>query len=318
MNYQMGKKGYIYTITVLFFTGILLTVFYTQSNIGTTINEESITASMDDFLSDFEADAKRASFIAGFRSLIALEEHASSQGTYIANFSKSFEEAFLNASINSQSYEVIENSTFTEYLERVRYEAEQTGMRFDATVNDIFIYHITPWDVAVDFSLHISLNDSRDRTRFQYDTIISSVFSIRSLRDPLYSVETNNKAPNIVRTTTYDEFIDDAGDKNDTTILSTFLNESYYTASENAPNFLMRFSGNFSPDENGIQSLVNLDRLDAQGIIVSDVYSVVDHEYFTNTGADWCNIQNMPNYFKLTSETSDYYEVTSELERTIC
>jgi len=313
-----GKKGYIYTIAVLFFTGLLLAVFYTQSNIGATSSEQTVTLTMNDFLNDFERDAERAAFIAGFRSLIALEEHVASQGEYLNNFTGSFEEAFLNASVNGLPYEVVANATFTDYLERVDYEAQQTGMKFAVLVQEVKAYHLTPWIVAIDFTLEVSLNDSRDRTRFQYEKTLSSSFLINDLRDPVYSVETNNKAPNTIRTITYDEFVDDTGDKNDTTVLSEFLNESYYVASENAPNFLMRFSGNFSSDENGIQSLVNLDELDSQGIIINVAYSVVDYEYFTNTGADWCNIQNMPNYFKVSEENSDFYEITSELERSPC
>lgn len=312
------KKGYVYTIAVIFFTGLLLAIFYTQSNIGTTSNEQSTTMAMDDFLNDFEKDAERAAFIAGFRSLIALEEHVASQGEYLNNFSVRFEEAFLNASVTGITYEVIQNATFEDYLTRVRHEARKTGLKFNAQVQNVTVYHLTPWNVAVDFTTRVLLNDSRDRTRFDYEKTFSSSFSILDLRDPMYSVETNNKAPNTVRTIAYDEFIDDTGDKNDTTILSLFLDESYYTASENAPSFLMRFSGNFSSDENGIQSLVNLNELDTQGIDIGDTYSVVDHEYFAAVGADWCNIQNMPNYFKVTDENSDYYEITSKLERTPC
>lgn len=315
---MIGKKGYIYTIAVLFFAGLLLAIFYTQSNIGMTSNEQSVTMSMDDFLNDFERDAERAAFIAGFRSLIALEEHVASQGEYLSNFSGSFEEAFLNASINGIPYEVVVNATFEDYLERVSHEAQKTGLRFEAQVSNVDVYHLTPWTVAIDFRTRVLLNDSRDRTRFDYEKTFSSSFSILDLRDPIYSVETNNKAPNTIRTITYEEFVDDAGDKNDTTVLSEFLNESYYAASGNAPNFLMRFSGNFSSDENGIQSLVNLNRLDTQGIIINGAYSIVDYEYFTDTAADWCNIQNMPNYFKVTNENSDYYEITTELERTPC
>lgn len=312
------KKGYVYTIAVIFFTGLLLAIFYTQSNIGMTSNEQSPTATMDDFLSDFERDAQRAAFIAGFRSLIALEEHVASQGEYLNNFSGRFEEAFLNASVNGIAYEVIENATFEDYLMRVNYEAQKTGLKFDAQVKEVVVYHLTPWTVAVDFRTRVLLNDSRDRTRFDYEKTFSSSFSILDLRDPIYSVETNNKAPNIVRTIAYDEFVDDAGDKNDTTVLSNFLNESYYTDSHNAPSFLMRFSGNFSPDENGMQSLVNLNELDTQGIDINTAYSVVDYEYFAGIGATWCDIQNMPNYFKVTNENSDYYEITTELERTAC
>jgi hypothetical protein len=320
VDFFMNRRGYFYTVSVLFFAAIFLAVFFAQSDISEPVTaQQERVASMDDFISDLHRDIDRAAFIAGFRSLIALEEHVADSGEYLTNLSANFTEAFTNGSVGGEAYEVLDNSTFQDYITRVQQEAQQFGLRLNITLLNVTLYHISPWQVSVDYAANISVNDSRGTSRWYYTQFFSTQVNLFGLRDPLYSVETNNKLPNSIdRFDNFDEFVDDAGDANDTTVLQAFLSEGYYTASDLAPNFLMRFTGNFSADEFGIESLVNLEDLDAQGEIVSTTRSVVDHVYFTTAGsADWCSVQNMPEYFRLDDEHRIQFEI-DELDYSPC
>lgn len=318
------KQGYYYTVAVFFFTGVLLAVFFSQTDVLDPLDAQQQRAvAMDDFLNDLHRDIDRAAFIAGFRSLLALEESVATSGEYLADIGSSFSEAFLNGSINGTAIEVLENSTFNDYVSRVHTEARKYGLRLNISLQEVSLYHITPWDVAVDYSLSIRLNDSRAQTRWLYEKNFSTRIDIFGMRDPMYSVETNNKLPNTIEVfDNFVEYVDDAGDANDTTVLLEFLNESYYSASELAPSFLMRFTGNFSASEFGIASLINLDALDAQGEPVSLSRTVVDFLYFEGvTAADRCTVlgnPDMPSYFKLDDVHANIYEVTGELESSMC
>lgn len=318
------KKGYYYTISVLFFTGVLLAVFFSQTDVLDPVTaQQKRIASMDDFLNDLHRDIDRAAFIAGFRSLLAMEENVAQNGSYLLDIDVAFSEAFLNGSVNGESYTVLENATFGDYSQRVQFEAARFGMHLDLAVQNVSLYHITPWEIAIDYKILISLNDSRDATRWLYNKTFSTRVELYGLRDPVYSVETNNKLPNTIRAYEgFVEYVDDAGDANDTTVLTEFLEESYYSPNPLAPSFLMRFSGNFSADEFGIESLVNLDDLYTQGLPVYLIRSVVDYLYFEGiTFADRCIIEgnpDMPTYFKLDDAHAIFYEVTGELESLPC
>jgi len=126
----------------------------------------------------------------------------------------------------------------------------------------------------------------------------------------MYVVETEDKVSNLVNVTPNQDFVDEA-DNNNTEVLETHLLQGYYVESTEAPSYLMRFSGNFSPSQFGIESMVNLDDLDKQSIPVLE-RSVIDHIYFsTESTTDYCNIKDMPSWFRIDSNHLDDYEVTN-------
>ena len=78
---------------------------------------------------------------------------------------------------------------------------------------------------------------------------------------------------------------------------------SYYLASTSGPSFLNRLQGISSGNDNGIESLVNLQELSQQGIVVKEK-SVVDYIYFLSVNEASCNDapSGMPSWFRLDSE----------------
>ena len=309
------RKGYVYTISIILFLGVLLALIGFTNNITSSpLSTRLVT--MNDFLSDFEADAQRAVFIAGFRSFIALEQEIAMSGEFFSDVSEPFIEAFINGTINGEFQPLLVDATFGEYLERVQQQARQSGMIFDATLQEASLRHTSPWEIMVTYTLNIELEDVSQTIRWNYDETFSAPINIFDLQDPLYSVGTENKAPNTIRLFTQQNFVHQT--TNDTTILQLHLNESSYRPSTNAPSFLQRFEGNTSAHEYGIQSLVDLERLSAQGIPVFTDRSLVDYLYFfTPNSANWCNIQNMPEFFKIDDTNRIFYQLEN-LEASPC
>lgn len=298
-----------------------MAIFYTSTDVLKPASAQQLrAATMDDFLSDLHRDVDRAAYISGFRAFIALEQSVANSGEYLDDIESDFASAFLNGTIGEESYDILDNSSFTQYLERVGHEASLRGMVLNMSVLNVSLYHITPWIVAIDYDILIMLNDTRAATRWSYVKTFSTQVPIFDLRDPLYAVGTNNKALNTVRIVSgFSEFVNDAGDQNDTTVLVDFLDSSYYSHSTLAPSFLMRFEGNLSANKYGIESLVNLDELDTQDVLILSTRSVVDYLYFGSAPSDdWCNVQNMPSYFKLDDDHRDFYEIDGELEYSAC
>ena len=73
----------------------------------------------------------------------------------------------------------------------------------------------------------------------------------------------------------------------------------------------MRFEGDLSSNENGIESIVDISLLEKQEDIVIDYdRSVIDYVYFgTQATNNKCNIEDMPSWFKIDEEHINDYEI---------
>ena len=114
------------------------------------------------------------------------------------------------------------------------------------------------------------------------------------------------------------EFVDDAADRNDARGLVAHYIASLYAALGRGPDILMRFAGNWSDSQYGIESLADTDELDAQDLIVDTGASVVDYLYFNGTPATACSIQNLPSRLILDSASADLYGLTGALTSSPC
>jgi hypothetical protein len=81
---------------------------------------------------------------------------------------------------------------------------------------------------------------------------------------------------------------------------------------------------NLSPSPYGIESLVNLQVLADQGVVISDNNrSIVDYIFFGTVATNnYCNIQNMifepDRWFVLDDGHSEFYQINTTLTRTPC
>lgn len=301
----MNGKGVVYLFSALFLVTVFLAIMYARTLPSTEVRESSIRsriATMDDFLKDFHEDVHRATFIASFRSLIAIEEYISEQGAFVEDVGPLFVESFLNGTIENESYEILANSTFGEYIDRVNAEAKDIGVSLNVTILNISLTQLTPWSVDVSFDLVvINLTDGSGLARWDYSKNFVTEVPILDLRDPVFSVYTYGKVPNTFRESPYNNTDFVIG--NDTTNLSTEITNMYYREDPHAPSFLQRLAGNLSGSSKyGIAALVDLDDLNAQGLSVDTSRSVVDYVYFANTSTtNYCpgKGEPLPAWFKL-------------------
>ena len=91
----------------------------------------------------------------------------------------------------------------------------------------------------------------------------------------------------------------------DVTNLFKHAENSFYINSTTAPSFLNRLEGKFTPDPNGIESLVYLPNLP-----LSKDKSCVDYIYFSSNDPTTGHIQGMPSWFKLDDDHIVSYNLT--------
>ncbi|RME53749.1 hypothetical protein D6783_01000, partial [Candidatus Woesearchaeota archaeon] len=260
----------------------------------------------------------RGEYIAGFRALLAMEQHVVETGAFLTDAEQTYLEAFFNGTINGENVTIMENSSFSEYLSRVTLVAQETGMNITVNVTNIYLDQVEPWSIRVTAQLTINLTDQSGRFGWTQLKNFTVDIPIADIIDPLYSVNTLSRVPNTIRKTNITEFVNDAGDANDTTNLQQFYNTSAYRASQTAPSILMRFEGNLSPSLYGIESMVNLNDLSLQDIPVNTERSVIDYLYWgTQPTTDLCDVQNMPSSFRIDTGHKETYEI-DELNYTTC
>jgi hypothetical protein len=321
-----NRRGIVFLIIALLAIGIFLTILFSRTRPTETERAESIVArisSMDDFLKDFHADVHRATYISGFRTLIALEEYINEKGSFLTNVSPKFIEAFLNGTIDGKSYDILTNSTFSDYLGRVNEDAAKIGVALNVTIEAITLSQSTPWSVDVTFSLGVNVTDTRGLARWDYVKPFTTEVSILDLRDPVYSVATYGRLPNTFRVSPFNNT--DFVKGNDTTNLSAEALQMYYREDPYAPSFLQRLNGSLnSSSKYGIASIVNLDEINAQGLAVYTTRSVIDAVYFSGRNTtNYCPTNGSPRPSWLKIDSTHYndpkhdYEI-SKLNATTC
>ncbi|MDD9952776.1 MAG: hypothetical protein OXR66_00400 [Candidatus Woesearchaeota archaeon] len=316
------KRGFFYTITVFVFLIALFILFVIIGSRNALEEQQGTTSrvrTMNAFLEQLEEDSKRAAFISGVHTLIALEQQIVDTGNFLATPEDDFREIFLTGALDNRSFDIMENSTFTHYLDRVQLIADRTGILIDVNVTNVTIRQNDPWNVLIEYTLEENMTDTSGVASWVDDTRISVKIPITSVKDPLFSVFTLSRITHIIKQTNVSQFVDDTGDANDSTGLQQFFNESEYTANPNAPSFFMRLQGNLSASPHGIESFIDAVEFDNQGLTVTITRSHVDWLYFGSTiSDDICNIQTMPGTFKLDTEHLDTYQINGTLNYTTC
>ena len=173
-------------------------------------------------------------------------------------------------------------------------------------------YQETPWDVKVNIFGNLELIDNKGLASWNTSLNVTSVISIIDFEDPLYTIKSSGKFTNKIIMSNITDFVT-GGDASN---LIDHANNSWYIASNTSPSYLMRFAGNFSPSDQGIESIINIDTLQfvAPEIYVAGISSV-DYIYFGNSSAPNCKVNETKDdldWFRLDNDHLSVYESNCE------
>jgi len=302
----MRKKAMIFTIIAVILISMLIFSFTLYNKYS--LRDKSVVTgirvkSMNNFINDIENDIERGVYITSFRALMSMEQYITTNGTFIGDFHPRFRETFLNGTINNSKMPLMDESNFINWTNKIKNEAEKLDINVDFTINKITIYHDSPWEVKIDANITLNVQDKKQTASWKRELKITSNISIEDFEDPLYGINSDGKVTNKIIKTTVTYFVDGE----DTTNLQIHLNNSYYIESNTAPSFLMRLEGNLSSSDYGIESLVNLEEFQHQGITIK-IRSAVDYIYFGTESTENSDIKNMPSWFML-DEDDDHIGV---------
>lgn len=320
----MARKGYSYLLISSIIIAIVLIVYLTAQRY-TFQDKQDITEirikTINDFIKGFNDDIQRATYISSFRAFLALEDHVAQSGEFFNNTEDAFVEIFYNGTINGEKNGLLNGSSFKDYIDKVNYIANNMGINTSMKVTGISIEHVDPWRFKVDIDMNIEVRDTTNIAKWIFNKTFSTEVPIYDLRDPIYTVNTNNRVPNTVIRSPYSYLVNNTN--NDTTNLIDVLNNSYYIESTDAPSFLMRFENNTSASVYGIESIVNIKEISDQEIAVYTNRVKVDYIYFndlSSTSTKICNVDNIPSslYFVIPLNRKTTYELGTLNYSTSC
>lgn len=296
-----GRKGVFYTVTAL----LLLTVFlfsflsiirYKYSTKILVV--ETRISSLNEFIKDVERDIQRAVYITSFRTIVSMTQVITTNQTYIDDVDMRFNELFFNGTYENEIIVFMGNNSFSDWEQRISQEAAELDIEISFVNGSVIVEQEDPWHVKTKLNLTLIVGDIKGTANFTKGYEITSDVPIEFFEDPIYRMNTNGLVFKAITIQNNTNFVNG----NDTTNLQTHVNETRYIAFNQAPSYLKRLEGDYSSDENGIESLVNKDELNLY-IPINETISSVDYIYWGN-GLKGGKIQGMPDTFRMDNKTN--------------
>jgi len=298
---KFNKKGMFFTIMTIAVLSLFVVSYGVHSYVKdrTAINKRIET--MNNFVFSIEQDLPRKLYLSGFTTIFLIEKYIAETGSYISNgddFNSLFQEAFYDGSIKGVDHAseggIMYGVTLSGILNSLNDMAKDMNMNISLVNPVVSVGQEDPWNVKISLTTNLLIEDDGNLALWERLAVINSYVPIKNFEDPLYLVETNGLITNKINQTPYDVpvLLSD---------LSNHVEGKYYINSSDGPSFIDRLEGKKteSVEGTGIESLVYLPDLSAQGIPVKDK-SVVDYIYFSVSDPDPLTTPDgMPDWFKL-------------------
>ncbi|MFA4953330.1 MAG: hypothetical protein WC584_03845 [Candidatus Pacearchaeota archaeon] len=301
-----NKSGQVFTLIAITLIGLLLISFEIFSISQQRFSVKTRISTMENFLYSTEENLERQLYISGFRIIFLAENEITNRGQYINNIDSFFNEAFFNGTVDGNVQEILSGATYGDLILSLNEKSEKVNVGIILSNSSIDVRQTDPWHVNFTLTFNFLMEDKADLAKWEKEQKISALIPVSGFEDPFYIINTNAKVSRKINATIYQGNYTDGTDVSN---LISHLNKKYYVANPDAPNFLKRLQGDFSSDENGIESFVDLSELSSQGIQVKDKTGV-DHIYFSSDNPAAYVVSGMPVWFKLDSEHLDFYNVS--------
>ena len=293
----MNRKSIFYTSAAIALTMVIIATYSSYNSYRLSDKMDVIQTRIETvnfFIRDVERDINKGIFIASFRTLLSLDQYIANNGSFIDNVNARFKESFLNGTISQQPLSLMKDSTFTDWAKKISAESDKIDIKFNFTINDIKLNQSSPWAVDIGVNISLDIRDKRNTSYWIRNRYLTNSVSIIGFEDPLYVVNSKGRVTNTIITSNITTFVAGGNPSN----LVKHMNSSYYIAHNDSPSFLMRFEGSSGNSTFGIESLVNLEKFQKQGLQIKD-RSIVDYIYFGTKSTVNFRVNGTPEWFKI-------------------
>ncbi|RMD45902.1 hypothetical protein D6829_00950 [Candidatus Pacearchaeota archaeon] len=306
---ELGKRGIFFTLTAIALLSLALISFSILSISKQRHSISKRVETLNSFVHSLEEDMKRKLYISGFRIIFLFEKRIVRSGAYISDAENASREAFfqgtIDGSADNDEQVLLDGVKFSDIKNDVLSLGRKLNLEVSLENPSLEVYQKNPWFVHLKLTTNFSARDINGLASWNKTLITEADVPVIGFEDPLYVLNTNGKVFQKINRTPYKPLVSGS----DVTNLTNHVNGGFYIASNKSPSFLNRLEGNFSWNDFGIESLVNIPLLSSLGIEVYDK-SVVDSVYFSNSNPTSHNIQGMPPWFKIDDDHLEIYNLT--------
>lgn len=298
-NYALipNKKGIFFTLMVIVIVSLLLVTYTFYSSVKERKTIQKRVETMNNFVNSMESDLPRKMFVAGFRSIFTFNTKIVDTGQYIGNVNARVEELFFNGTYLGTPENIMVGARYSDIVASLISDGAKINVNVTIKNASIKIDQTDPWNIRVTLTSNITISDANNLALWNRTFISSGFIPTYHFDDPVYLISTGGTITSKVNKTIYEPF--------SIQTLSSHVSDNYYVNTTYAPSFIDRLEGQLGVNSlYGVESLVNIPLLDAQGISIQDK-SIVDHVYFSSSNPTSCQIAGQPNWFKLTNDPAN-------------
>src|SRR3989338_5650255 len=195
---KQKKRGIFYTTAAIALTLVIIATYSAYSTyklsdrmdvIGTRIE------TVNSFIKDVEKDIEKGAYIAGFRTLLSFNEFIAANGT------------FINGTINGYPMSLMQDSTFTDWANKISAESKKIDITFNFTINEIRLSQSDEWSVDIGLNLTLDIRDKRNTSSWIRDRYLTTRVDITGFEDPLYVINSKGRITNSIAKSNITQFV---------------------------------------------------------------------------------------------------------------
>ncbi|MFH0835177.1 MAG: hypothetical protein V1881_02445 [Candidatus Micrarchaeota archaeon] len=256
----------------------LYSAMHTQDE-GAAVVTNVVGRETSNFAESVELDFPRALSIAGRSSLTAGVNHVVSSGDAADDAQLRLCELAWNATYYGEPSTLMSNNSVSDWTSRLQTKGLAYGLNVSAIVTNV---SVSPYDAFhVIFSANMSLRARSDAYSLNLTRTLyaQAIVSVEGVEDPLYPLMTNGLVDRVILANATRVYGVEA--------LDSFFSDRRYMPSADGASFLDRLEGRSvlssrysTPRTSGMESLVDLSQLLAQGLTIEENSTVADYMYF--------------------------------------
>ncbi len=259
---------------------------------------------MNNFIVNLEEDIPRKMFISGFRTIFVFNSKIIESGNYIPDINLGTQEIFINGTYLGQNQPIMNGARLEDLKNDLRNQGSKININVTISDEKVSMYQTDPWTIKMSLIANFSIEDKTKLASWNKTLIAIGEIPIYYFEDPVYLIGSGGLITTKINQTALTLFT--------TQTLLNFSQNQEYVNSTDSPSFLDRLEGKLSSNNPfGIESLVNIPKLQAKGISTYQK-SIVDHIYFSASNPSYCHISGQPNWFYLDNSSLSAYQSSCE------
>ncbi|MCX6815973.1 MAG: hypothetical protein NT120_03930 [Candidatus Aenigmarchaeota archaeon] len=296
-------KGIFYSVVTLLFLAPLILLMITYLNYAETTTSSFTTKALGDkmvsFSTSIDSDLPRASYIISKRAVDSAVVHVDTTGVPLDDAEVRLKELMTNGTLYGNLSTL--DFTFNSWIIQLKQKGQSFGFNTSARLASLSIVPSDNYNLLVSVQLIVNVTDKTGTMRLDRLYGGSSVIPIGDFIDPLYTLKTNG----IIKRTITIPNITVFGQQN----LDYAVAKKFYMRSTSGPSFLDRLEGRLTigPKYQGItniglETIVNLPELQANGLPVKQDQSAVDYLYFDTAMQSGTPVNSSYSWLRLDAE----------------